>query len=81
MNAATVADKVIACDISPLALKNVEDNAKLNGFKNVETLQGDVFEVLRNFRKEKRTFDTVILDPRSAKPLMRLRTPTAGTKT
>lgn len=63
LNAATVADKVIACDISPLALKNVEDNAKLNGFKNVETLQGDVFEVLRNFRKEKRTFDTVILDP------------------
>ena len=63
LNAATVAKKVIACDISPLALKNVEDNAKLNGFENVETLQGDVFEVLRNFRKEKRTFDTVILDP------------------
>jgi len=63
MNAATVAEKVIACDISPLALKNVEDNAKLNGFKNVETLQGDVFEVLRSFKKEKRQFDTVILDP------------------
>ncbi|MDE5729066.1 MAG: class I SAM-dependent rRNA methyltransferase [Clostridia bacterium] len=63
LNAATVADKVIACDISPLALKNVEDNAKLNGFKNVETLQGDVFEVLRNFKKDKRQFDTVILDP------------------
>lgn len=63
LNAATVAKKVIACDISPLALKNGEDNAKLNGFENVETLQGDVFEVLRNFRKEKRTFDTVILDP------------------
>ena len=63
LNAATVAEKVIACDISPLALKNVTDNAKLNGFKNIETLQGDVFEVLRNFRKEKRQFDTVILDP------------------
>ncbi len=63
MNAATVAEKVIACDISPLALKNVADNAKLNGFKNVETLQGDVFEVLRSFKKEKRQFDTVILDP------------------
>ncbi|MDE5766498.1 MAG: class I SAM-dependent rRNA methyltransferase, partial [Clostridia bacterium] len=63
LNAATVAKKVIACDISPLALKNVEDNARLNGFENVETLQGDVFEVLRNFRREKRAFDTVILDP------------------
>lgn len=63
LNAATVADKVTACDISELALKNVRDNAKLNGFKNVETLCGDVFEVLRGFRKNKRQFDTVILDP------------------
>ncbi len=63
MNACTVANKVTACDISPLALKNVNDNARLNGFSNIETLQGDVFEILRNFRKEKRQFDTVILDP------------------
>lgn len=63
MNAATVADTVYSCDISDLALKNVRDNAEANGFKNIKTLQGDVFEVLRNFRKEKRQFDTVILDP------------------
>ena len=63
MNAATVADAVYSCDISELALKNVRDNAEANGFKNIKTLQGDVFEVLRNFRKEKRQFDTVILDP------------------
>lgn len=63
LNAATVAQSVTACDISELALQNVRDNAKLNGFKNIQTLQGDVFEVLRSFRKEKRQFDTVILDP------------------
>ena len=63
LNAATVADKVIACDISELALKNVRDNAALNGFKNIETLCGDVFEVLRNFKRAKRQFDTVVLDP------------------
>ena len=63
LNAATVAESVIACDISELALQNVRDNAKLNGFKNIQTLQGDAFEVLRTFRKEKRQFDTVILDP------------------
>lgn len=63
LNAATVANQVTACDISALALKNVADNAELNGFNNVTTLQGDVFEVLRNFRREKRQFDTVILDP------------------
>lgn len=63
LNAATVADKVISCDISEFALKNVRDNAELNGFKNIETLCGDVFEVLRNFKRDKRQFDTVILDP------------------
>lgn len=63
LNAATVAQSVTACDISELALKNVWDNATLNGFKNITTLQGDVFEVLRNFKREKRQFDTVILDP------------------
>ncbi len=63
LNAATVAQSVTACDISELALQNVRDNAKLNGFKNIQTLHGDVFEVLRSFRKEKRQFDTVILDP------------------
>lgn len=63
LNAATVAESVIACDISELALQNVRDNAKLNGLKNIQTLQGDAFEVLRTFRKEKRQFDTLILDP------------------
>lgn len=63
LNAATVADKVTACDISELALKNVRDNAARNGFQNIEPLQGDVFEVLRNFKREGRKFDTVILDP------------------
>ena len=63
LNAATVAEKVTACDISELALKNVRDNAELNGFKNISTLCGDVFQILRDFRKDKKQFDTVILDP------------------
>lgn len=63
LNAAVTADKVIACDISELALANVRENAELNKFKNIETLCGDVFETLRSFRREKRQFDTVILDP------------------
>lgn len=63
LNAATVAKNVTACDISELALKNVRDNAALNGFKNIQTLCGDVFEVLREFRQKKKQFDVVILDP------------------
>lgn len=63
LNSALYADRVIACDISQLALKNVSDNAKLNGFENIQTQCGDAFEILRNYRREKRQFDTVILDP------------------
>ena len=63
LNAALFADNVYSCDISELALKNVRDNAALNGFENIRTLCGDVFEVLRGFRKDRRQFDTVILDP------------------
>lgn len=63
LNAAKMAKHVTACDISPLALKNVRDNADLNAFKNIDTLCGDVFEVLRTFRQQKKKFDVVILDP------------------
>ena len=63
MNAATNAKNVISLDISALALKNVERNAELNGFKNVTTRCGDVFEVLREYKKSNTTFDVVVLDP------------------
>ncbi len=63
LNCALSAKSVTACDISESALANVRENAELNCIKNITTLCGDVFEVLRNFRKEKRCFDTVILDP------------------
>lgn len=63
LNAAQTAAHVTACDISELALKNVRDNASLNGIENITTLCGDVFQLLRNFKKDKKSFDTVILDP------------------
>ncbi len=63
LNCATVAKSVTAVDVSKTALDSVEENAKLNGQTNVNTLQGDVFEVLRTFRKENKQFDLVILDP------------------
>ncbi len=63
LNAATVADKVTALDISETALKSVRANAALNGFGNITTVRGDVFEELRAYKKEGKTFDTVILDP------------------
>lgn len=63
LNCATVAKSVTAVDVSRTALDSVEENVSLNNLTNVRTLQGDVFEVLRNYRKENKDFDLVILDP------------------
>lgn len=62
--AAAGAKEVIALDISERALADVRENARLNGLENiVHTQCGDVFEVLREFKKAGRRFDTVVLDP------------------
>ena len=63
LNAATVAREVTALDISPFALENVEENARLNGFANIKTECADVFDALRRYRAEGKKFDCVILDP------------------
>ena len=63
LNAALTAKNVTAVDISESALDSVKENAALNGFNNVNTVCGDVFEVLRKYKAEKTQFDTVILDP------------------
>ncbi len=63
LNAATVAKQVIAADASEFALENVRKNAELNGFANIQTVCADVFELLRQLRKEGRLFDCVVLDP------------------
>jgi 23S rRNA (cytosine1962-C5)-methyltransferase len=63
MNAATVAKSVISADISPLALQNVKRNCELNGFENVTTQCGDVFELLREYKSQGKKFDMVVLDP------------------
>lgn len=63
MNAATTAKSVLSVDISESALENVRRNAALNGFTNVVTKCGDVFEVLRKYKSDGKKFDLVILDP------------------
>ena len=61
--AAANAKQVIALDISAQALNDVNTNAKLNNFNNITTMQGDVFEELRKFKRNGKTFDTIVLDP------------------
>ena len=64
LNAAKAgAKEVYALDISRTALNEVEKNAKLNGITNVFTVEGDVFELLRRYKAEKKKFDLIVLDP------------------
>lgn len=58
------AKSVTAVDVSKTALDLVNENAALNGFQNViKTRQADVFELLREERKNGAFYDLIVLDP------------------
>ena len=58
------AKEVFALDISPLAIEEVNVNAKLNNLdKIIKPITCDVFKKLREYKEEGKEFDTIILDP------------------
>jgi 23S rRNA (cytosine1962-C5)-methyltransferase len=59
------ARSVTAVDISSDALALAHENIALNNLQadKAELLEGDVFQILRKFRDERRTFDMIVLDP------------------
>jgi 23S rRNA (cytosine1962-C5)-methyltransferase len=59
------AQKITQVEASSSALELSMKNFVLNksNILSVENINGDVFEVLRKFRDERRTFDLIILDP------------------
>ena len=59
------AKNIVMVDSSGPSLNLAEENLRLNGFDpaKVESIDGDVFKVLREFRSTGRSFDVVILDP------------------
>jgi 23S rRNA (cytosine1962-C5)-methyltransferase len=57
------AASVLNVDSSAQALLLAQENAERNGCGPQEMVVGDVFQVLRRFREESRTFDLVVLDP------------------
>ncbi|MBN1453730.1 MAG: class I SAM-dependent methyltransferase [Anaerolineales bacterium] len=59
------AKSVVAVDASAEALALGRENVLLNGgqAESVEWCEGDVFQVLRKFRDEGRSFDMIVLDP------------------
>ena len=57
------AEFVTASDISADALEQARENYARNGFDRVEFIEADVFELLREYERQGRQFDVVILDP------------------
>lgn len=57
------ARSVVNVDSSAEALALTEKNLSLNGCAHQELILGDVFQVLRGYREDGRSFDLVILDP------------------
>lgn len=57
------AAEVTGIDISEKAIKLAKENMKINNFANYKFINDNVFDVLRNFVREKKFFDCIILDP------------------
>ncbi|HTS87389.1 MAG TPA: class I SAM-dependent rRNA methyltransferase [Gemmatimonadales bacterium] len=63
LHLATRALRVTALDTSEAALARAAVNAELNGLSNIEWVSGDAFQQLRRWERERRRFDTIVLDP------------------
>lgn len=57
------AKSVTAVDSSAAALTQAQRHAELNQLPASEWLEGDVFQTLRRFRDQARSFDLIVLDP------------------
>jgi 23S rRNA (cytosine1962-C5)-methyltransferase len=57
------ADHVTAVDVSAPALARARENAALNGFRNLEFVEANAFEYLRDREREGARFDTIVVDP------------------
>jgi len=56
-------ESVLAVDVSPGSLSLARKNGALNGFQNIEFVEANVFDYLRDLEGTGRVFDTICLDP------------------
>jgi len=57
------ADHVTAIDSSAQALVRAAENARRNDLTNVECVEANAFDYLRDRERDRITFDTIVLDP------------------
>ena len=63
MHLAQNADEVIALDSSAQALERARANAKLNDIRNIDFVETNAFDFLREKEDADARFDTIVLDP------------------
>jgi 23S rRNA (cytosine1962-C5)-methyltransferase len=57
------ADQVTALDSSAQALERAKQNAALNGIQNIDFVEANAFDFLKEKERDDARFDTIVLDP------------------
>jgi len=63
LHLAREAEQVIGVDVSASAITQAKRNAELNGASNIEFLEANVFDLLREMEQAGKRFDLINLDP------------------
>jgi len=63
LHLARTADHVTALDSSAAALTRASDNARRNGRANIEVVEANAFDYLRERERDRTGFDMIVLDP------------------
>src|SRR5207247_8997713 len=63
LHLARAAENVIAVDVSAPAIGAARINAELNGKSNIEFIEANVFDLLREMEQAGERFDVINLDP------------------
>jgi 23S rRNA (cytosine1962-C5)-methyltransferase len=63
LHVAQHADHVTALDISAAALERARDNADRNNLQNIDFVEADAFDFLRQCERDGTRYDTIVLDP------------------